>query len=157
MRLWVHMRVDDAGGNVIGEWGGIDPKTREITDVPGRVHQVGNSRKEGTLVLEGLPINSKGEPILRHELWTQAGGKGKRLIYPGHSDNPVYVCRVPPGAKGPLTVTADLNFRHYRQEFLDLVLPTLEKETGASQPTVLQSRDEKSIRVGAAPSGGVRP
>lgn len=152
MRLWVHLTVTDADGKVLGDWGGIDPQTREIADVPGRVHQVGNSRKEGTLVLEGLPINGKGDPIVRHELWTQAGGKGKRTIFPGHTDNQVYLCRIPPDAKGPITVTADLNFRRYRQQFLDLVLPTLERDTGVSQPTVRQSRDEKTIRLTASPT-----
>jgi len=147
MRVWIHLRILDAQGKVVAEWGGIDPATREITDVPGRIHQIGNSRKEGTLVLEGLPMNGQGEPILRHELWTQAGGKGKRVIFPGYSDRQSYTVRVPDGVQGPLTVKADLNFRRYRQEFLDLVLPTLEKDTGMYQPMVPQSSAEKQIAI----------
>lgn len=147
MRVWVHLRVTDARGRVLAEWGAIDPKTREITDTPGRIHQVGNSRKEGTLVLEGLPINERREPIRKHELWTQAGGKGVRQIFPGYSDHQSYTFRVPEDAVGPLVVQADLNFRRYRQEFLDLVLPTLERDTGVYQPMVPQSSDRKEIAV----------
>ena len=147
MRVWVHLRVTDARGRVLAEWGAIDPVSREITDTPGQVHRVGNSRKEGTLVLEGLPINERGQPIRKHELWTQAGGKGVRQIFPGYSDHQSYTFRVPEDAVGPLAIQADLNFRRYRQEFLDLVLPTLERDTGVYQPLVPQSSDRKQIRL----------
>ncbi len=147
MRVWIHLRVLDANDQVIAEWGGIDPVTREITDVPGRIHQIGNSRKEGTLVLEGLPVNGEGKLILKHELWTQAGGKGKRIIFPGYTDHQSYTLRVPADARGPLTVKADLNFRRYRQEFLDLVLPTLERDTGFYQPAVPQASTHKQIKI----------
>ncbi len=152
MRVWLHVRVLDAEGRTIAEWGGIDPVTREITDVPGRIHQIGNSRKEGTLVLEGLPINGQGQPILRHELWTQAGGKGKRVIFPGYSDRQTYTLRIPDNVQGPLVVKADLNFRRYRQEFLDLVLPTLERDTGVYQPLVPQSSAQHRITLVSTPA-----
>lgn len=145
MRCWVHLTIHDADGKLLAEWGGIDPATREITDVPGKIHAIGNSRKEGTLVLEGQPMYADGTPIKKHELWQQAGGKGKRTIFPGHADTQSYTFRVPPGAKGPLKVHADLNFRRYRQEFLDLMLPTLEKDTGVFQPKVVQATAEKQI------------
>ncbi len=128
-------------------------QSREITDVPGRIHEIGNSRKEGTLVLEGLPINGEGQPIVKHQLWTQAGGKGKRVIFPGYTDHQSYTLSIPADAKGPLVVKADLNFRRYRQQFLDLVLPTLERDTGFYQPMVRQSSDEKQITIVSRPTG----
>lgn len=149
MRCWVHLRVLDGRSQVLAEWGGIDPASREIADSPGKVHQVGNSRKEGTLVLEGMPLDGRGQLIRRHELWEKAGGKGKRVIFPNYSDSQVYVFQVPADAAGPLTVKADLNYRRYRQEFLDLMLPTLEKDTGAYQPAVAQASAEARIAVAA--------
>lgn len=152
MRCWIHLRVLDAHGKVLAEWGGIDPATREIADSPGEVHVVGNSRKEGTLVLEGMPVDRSGEIIRKHQLWNKAGGKGKRVIFPNYTDSQLYVFQVPADVAGPLTVKADLNFRRYRQEFLDLMLPTLEAETGECQPLVAQASAEARIALAAAPA-----
>ncbi len=136
MRVWIHMQVTDADGNTVAEWGNIDPESRSICDVPGRIHEPGNPRNEGTLVLEGLPLDSAGNPLIEHELWKKAGGKGQRVIFPKYTDKQTYSFTVPPDAKGPLTVSADLNFRRYRQEFLRRVLPNLEENSGFLQPTV---------------------
>lgn len=46
---------------------------------------------------------------------------------------------------GPLTVKAELNFRRYRQEFLDLVVPEMETEAGFYQPTVTHDSAIKHI------------
>jgi hypothetical protein len=54
---------------------------------------------------------------------------------------------VPPSTEGPITVTADLNFRRYRQEFLELVLPTLEEESGVYQPTITKNSVSREIAV----------
>jgi hypothetical protein len=147
MRAWIHLRVTDASGEAIAEWGAIDPQTRRISDEPGREHVIGNSRQEGTLVLEGQPINGQGEPILEHELWTMAGGKGKRVIFPGHSDTHAYEFTAPSADAGPMQVTADFNFRRYRQDFLDLVVPDMERSSGVLQATVTQSSAQTTIAI----------
>lgn len=136
IRSWIHLQVKDGAGTVIAEWGGIDPVTRDIFDEPGVLHTAGRPRDAGTLVLEGVPLDSDGQPIVRHDLWRKAGGNGLRVIFPGHADKQVYRVTVPAGARGALTVTADLNFRRYRQEFLNLVVPTMERDAGVYQPTV---------------------
>jgi hypothetical protein len=148
MRAWIHLRVTDSSGAVVAEWGAIDPKTRSITDEPEREHVIGNSRQEGTLVLEGQPINGAGEPILEHELWTMAGGKGKRVVFPGYTDTHSYVFRAPSADAGPLHITADFNFRRYRQDFLDRVVPDMERTNGVFQPTVTQSSARATISIG---------
>ena len=154
MRAWVHLEVLDASGATIAEWGNIDPESRRICDTPGQPHETGNSRKEGTLVLEGLPLDEKGQPLVRHELWKKAGGKGQRVIFPRYSDSHEYRFRVPDGATGSLQVKARLCFRRYRQEFLDLVVPDMEKDTGVYQPTVVQASCRKEIPVAPAGGGG---
>lgn len=146
-RAWIHLRVTDALGKTVAEWGAIDPETREITDTAGKRHEIGNSRQEGTLVLESEPLDQQGNPILRHELWNKAGGRGHRVIFPSYSDHQTYVFTIDADVKGPLTATADLNFRRYRQEFLELVVPQMEKESGVYQPTVAQSSDTVTIDV----------
>ena len=147
IRAWVHLTVTDAEGEILFERGNIDLQTRSISDSPGEPHKIGNSRREGTLVFEGMPLDAEGNPLVRHELWKKAGGKGQRLIFPRYSDKQVYQFNVPPKARGPLTVRADLNFRRYRQEFLDLVVPTMEKDSGVYQPIVTKVSDEKHLIV----------
>ncbi len=153
-RAWIHFRVTDAGGKLLAEWGAIDPETREITDSPGKRHEIGNSRREGTFVLESLPLDQQGQPIVRHELWNKAGGRGHRVIFPGYSDHQTYVFKVPPGVRGPLKVTADLNYRRYRQEFLELVVPDMERESGVYQPTVTQSSESITVPIQQTVSTG---
>lgn len=148
MQAWVHLSVTDAAGDVVAEWGALDPVTRDILDEPGKTHQIGNSRKEGTLVLEGIPIDADGEPLLEHELWRSAGGKGKRVIFPGHADNQQYSFRVPVDARGPLRVRADFNFRRYRQDFLDRTVPHMERDSGVRQPIITQTSAEATIELG---------
>lgn len=147
IRAWIHLTVRDADGHTVAEWGAIDPETRRITGGPGELHEIGNSRDEGTLVLEAMPVDEAGRLLRRHELWKKAGGTGKRVIFPGYTDSQVYRFVVPVGARGPLTVDAELAYRRYRQEFLDLMLPGLEEESGVLQPTVVQARARATLEV----------
>lgn len=153
IRLWVHLRVTDATGACVAEWGGIDADSREILDEPGVIHAAGRPRDAGTLVLEGVPLDSASQPIVRHDLWRKAGGRGLRVIFPGYADKQLYRLTVPASARGPLTVTADLNFRRYRQEFLNLVVPAMERESGVFQPTVVS--DSATCRIGLRESAAI--
>jgi len=148
IRSWIHLRAVDAGGRLIAEWGAVDPESRRILDAEGREHRIGNRRDEGAFVLEALPIDERGEILKKHELWKKAGGHGKRVIFPTYSDSHVFRLRIPDDARGPVRLEADLNYRRYRQEFLDLVVPDLERESGVRQPTVTQASASASIAVG---------
>ncbi len=147
IRAWVHARVTGADGETMAEWGSVDEKTGRILDRPGRPHEIGNARDSGTLVLEGMPLDRTGHLLRRHELWEKAGGKGKRVIYPRRSDSQKYRFTIPADANFPLTVSASLNFRRYRQEFLDLVLPGIEERKNVLQPTVTMDTDQVTIRL----------
>ncbi len=149
IRSWIHLKVKDADGRVLGEWGALDPETRRIMDRPGQLHELGNARDEGTLVLEALPINERGELLMKHELWTKAGGKGKRVIFPRYSDSQVFRFVVPDDMSGSLEISADLQYRRYRQDFLDTALPGLEETYGVFQPTLTQSSSQLTVRVAA--------
>lgn len=151
IRAWIHLTVSDATGVVVGEWGGIDPETRRIMDAPGNVHRIANPRDEGTLVLEAMPVNVAGEPLEEHQLWEKAGGTGLRVIFPRHSDSHLYRIVIPPDTPGPLTVRAALNYRRYRQDFLDKVVPEMERESGVYQQTVTQGTDERLVLLRGQP------
>jgi hypothetical protein len=149
VRAWVHLRVVDGRNEVIAEWGNLDPTTRRISDQPGSEHELGNSRKSGTIVLEAQPLDEHGNRLVEHELWKKAGGEGQRVIFPQYSDQQTYRFRVPEGTMGELTLVADLNFRRYRQEFLDLVVPDMERERRIR--VVARSEDDQG---GNSVSGG---
>lgn len=157
VRSWIHLQVLDADGEVLAEWGSIDPESRRILDEPGVEHAIGNSRGEGTFVLEALPIDEEGNELREHELWRKAGGKGKRVIFPNYSDSHAYRIQLPDDLEGEVRLHARLNYRRYRQEFLDLVLPGLEESVGVYQPTVTQSEVMHAVEIDpalAAAGGG---
>ena len=159
IRSWVHLRAYDRAGRLLAEWGSVDPETRRIEDSPGQPHEIGNRRDEGTLVLESLPVDEHGNLLREHELWRKAGGRGQRVIFPRHSDSHRYRLRVPMEVTGSVTLRADLNYRRYRQEFLDLVVPGLEESSGVYQPTVTQASVWRVIEIagpqkGAGAAGG---
>lgn len=147
IQAWVHFRVVDGRGAVLAEFGALDPRTRDVVDRPGVVHQVGNARDEGTLVLEGMPLDEAGLPLLEHQLWRKAGGKGQRVIFPRYTDNQVFRFVVPDDAEGPITLSAALNFRRYRQDFLNRVVPDMERERGITQRIVTQDAEERSMAI----------
>ncbi len=152
VRSWIHLRILSEAGEVLAEWGTINPETRRIEDQPGVAHDIGNPRDRGTLVLEAIPIDDQGQELRQHELWRKAGGKGKRVIFPQYTDAHSYRLRLPEGLSGELTLVAELNYRRYRQEFLDLVLPGLEERTGAYQPVVTQARAARKVRLTGGPA-----
>lgn len=149
LRAWLHVTVDDANGRRLAEWGAIDPETREILDEPGVIHQAGRPRDAGTLVLESIPVDEQGAPILKHELWRKAGADATRVVFARYADRQVYRLTPPAGVHGPLRVRADLNFRRYRQEFLNLVLPTMERDSGVYQPTITKDSAVREIPLAA--------
>lgn len=156
IRSWIHLEAVDGDGRLLAQWGTVDPASRRIQDEPGREHQIANPRDQGTLVLEALPIDEHNQVLRRHELWKKAGGKGKRVIFPTYSDAHTYRLRLPAGATGPVTLRARLNYRRYRQEFLDLVVPDLEASTGVYQPTVTQAGASRVIHLQEAAADGAR-
>ncbi|MDX1631327.1 MAG: multiheme c-type cytochrome [Thermoanaerobaculia bacterium] len=156
VRAWIHLQLVDSEGTVLAEFGTVDPETRRIEDLPGEEHAIGNPRDEGTLVLESLPVDEHGEVLHRHELWKKAGGKGKRVIFAGYSDSHRYRLRIPEAVESELSIRAALNYRRYRQEFLDLVVPDLEETTGVFQPTITQARASTTIAVVSGDSSALR-
>ena len=145
MQSWVHLWAKDADGRLLAEFGAIDPETRYVLDSDGQPHVIDNPRDEGTLVLEGMPLDEHGDQLLEHQLWRKAGGEGQRVIFPRYSDNQVFRVDIPMDARGPVTIIADLNFRRYRQDFLDRVVPDMEAESGVSQRVVKHNTATASV------------
>jgi tetratricopeptide (TPR) repeat protein len=65
------------------------------------------------------PVNTDGEFVDNHKVWTIHSVAYDSTVPAGRSVLVRYEFRVPPNAKGPLTVTARVNYRHLRQSYLN--------------------------------------
>jgi len=156
MQSWIHLRVEDDDGKLVIEYGALDPETRYLLDEHGRPHEIGNARDEGTLVLEGMPLDEFGNRLLEHELWRKAGGEGQRLVFPRYTDTQQFRFEIPEDARSPLRMTAKLEFRRYRQDFLDRVVPHMEAESGVRQRVVTHDTASAEVALDGPVSAGDR-
>ncbi len=105
-QAWVEFRVQDADGREIYHSGFIKPDGT----LDERAHSFTNR-----------PIDSTGEFVDNHKVWTIHSAAYDNTIDAGRSVLVRYQFRIPPGAKGPIRVTAKVNYRHFRQSFLNNV------------------------------------
>lgn len=131
---WVEVIVKDAAGHDIYHSGFLQPDA--LLDK--RAHSFTNR-----------PVNLSGEFVDNHKVWTIHSMAYDNSIQSGRSALVRYEFRIPPDAKGPLTITAQVNYRHLRQSYLNNVFGidhplypvieiasrTRELNLGANQPT----------------------
>lgn len=67
------------------------------------------------------PVNMQGEFVDNHKVWTIHSVAYDNTIQSGRSALVRYEFTIPANAKGPLTVTARVNYRHLRQSYLNNV------------------------------------
>jgi tetratricopeptide (TPR) repeat protein len=68
------------------------------------------------------PINTNGDFVDNHMVWTIHSVAYDNTVPAGRSVLVRYEFRIPPTAKGPITITAKVNYRHLRQSYLNNVL-----------------------------------
>lgn len=104
---WVHFSVKDASGATIYEGGFLEP--------------------DGTLdphahSFINRPIDAAGNFIDDHTVWNEHAEGYDNTIQSGHSALVRYQFRIPEKFNGPLTITAAIDYRHFRQSYLNFVL-----------------------------------
>jgi tetratricopeptide (TPR) repeat protein len=104
---WVECVVQDASGKDIYHSGFLKPDG----SLDERAHSFTNR-----------PVNVDGEFVDNHKVWTIQSVAYDNTIQSGRSALVRYEFRIPAGARGPLTVTARVNYRHLRQSYLNNVL-----------------------------------
>jgi len=139
---WVEMIVKDADGNEVYHSGFLKPDGMLDT----RAHSFTNR-----------PVNVDGEFVDNHKVWTIHSMAYDNSIQSGRSALVRYEFQVPSNAKGPLSVTARVNYRHLRQSYLNNVLgpdhpdyPVVEMASrtralalGMNQPTPAEASDNQ--------------
>lgn len=99
-----------------------------VTDADGReVSHSGYLKADGTLDEQAHSFTNRlvgadGRGLALHEIWLRRAVAFDNTILPGHSSLVRYEFHVPENAKGPLTITARLNYRHFTQQYLDYTL-----------------------------------
>jgi Cytochrome c554 and c-prime/Tetratricopeptide repeat/TPR repeat len=103
---WVEVTVKDAAGTEIYHSGFLKPDGMLDT----RAHSFTNR-----------PVNLSGEFVDNHKVWTIHSMAYDNSIQSGRSALIRYEFQTPPEVKGPLSITARVNYRHLRQSYLNNV------------------------------------
>jgi Tfp pilus assembly protein PilF len=101
---WVEFQVTDAAGAEIYHSGFLKPD---------------GSLEPGAHSFTNRPVNTDGVFVDNHKVWTIQSVAYDNTIQSGRSALVRYLFHIPAEAKGPLTVTARVNYRHLRQSYLN--------------------------------------
>lgn len=98
-----------------------------VTDASGaRIYESGYLKPDGTLderahIFNNRPVNTDGEFVDNHKVWTIHSVAYDNTVQAGRSSLIRYQFHIPADTKGPLTLSARVNYRHLRQTYLDNV------------------------------------
>jgi tetratricopeptide (TPR) repeat protein len=105
--VWLELEARDAGGRVVF-WSG-------------RAGDDGKGPVEGSAhFYRSYQLDGAGNPINKRNAWQTRSILYVKLIPPGAADVAHYRIRIPPDARGPIALTARLNYRkfaHYYTQF----------------------------------------
>ena len=106
---WAAFTVTDASGVVLYRSGFLNP---DLT-LDKRAHSFTNR-----------PVNYNGDFVDNHMVWTIHSVAYDNSVQAGRSALVRYQFHLPANVKGPVTITATVNYRHLRQSYLNNVLGT---------------------------------
>ena len=98
--VWLELKVEDADGRVLYWSGYVEDDGRGPVDA--------GAHRYGTLLIDG-----RGNPINKRNAWAARAVVYARLIPPGAADVGRFRVAIPPDARGPLTLTARMNYRKF--------------------------------------------
>jgi tetratricopeptide (TPR) repeat protein len=103
---WLEFEVKDAQGKEIYHSGFLQPDA----SLDPRAHSFTNR-----------PVNTDSGFVDNHKVWTIHSVAYDNTVQAGRSTLVRYQFQVPSDVQGPITVTAKVNYRHFRQSYLDNV------------------------------------
>jgi Cytochrome c554 and c-prime/Tetratricopeptide repeat len=103
---WVEFTVQDAAGKDLYHSGFLKPDG----SLDPRAHSFTNR-----------PVNTEGKFVDNHKVWTIHSVAYDNSVQAGRSALVRYQFRIPVDIKGPIKITARVNYRHFRQSYLDNV------------------------------------
>src|ERR1700677_1204258 len=103
---WVEFSVQDGAGKDLYHSGFLKPDG----SLDPRAHSFTNR-----------PVNTEGKFVDNHKVWTIHSVAYDNSVQAGRSALVRYQFRIPADIKGPIKITARVNYRHFRQSYLDNV------------------------------------
>lgn len=131
---WARFTVTDANGTVLYESGFLKPDG--ILDPS--AHSFTNR-----------PVDMTGNFVDNHKVWTIHSMAYDNTIQAGRSALIRYRFHIPQDAKGPLTITASVNYRHFRQSYLNNVFG----KDHPDYPVVELASRSRTLNIGENPIG----
>ncbi len=135
---WVEFVVTDSAGKEIYHSGFLKPDGR----LDPRAHSFTNR-----------PVNVDGDFVDNHKVWTIHSVAYDNTIQAGRSALVRYQFRIPADVKGPIRLTARVNYRHLRQSYLNNVFG----EDHPRYPVIEMAARSRTLNVGANASGRPDP
>ncbi|MGH9580134.1 MAG: multiheme c-type cytochrome, partial [Terriglobales bacterium] len=134
---WVEFKVTDAAGKVITHSGFLKPDNY----LDDRAH-----------VYINRIVGREGKFLDLHQVWLTRIRAFDSTILPGRSDLVRYRFTLPDGLQGPIEVSAKVNYRRFRQGWVDYVL----QKKGVMYPVVLMAGKSLKLNLGENP-GSTEP
>lgn len=126
---WVEFEVTDSTGHVIYHSGYLNP--------------------DGTLEAQAHSFTNRmldkhGRYLDLHQVWSRRVVAYDNTIQSGRSTLVRYQFRIPAAAKGPLQITARVNYRHFMQDYLNFILG----KDHPAYPVVEVAEQARTIQIG---------
>ena len=129
---WVECVVTDASGKEIYHSGFLKPD---------------GALEESAHSFTNRPVNVYGNFVDNHMVWGIHSMAYDNSIQSGRSALVRYMFQVPADARGPLTVTARVNYRHFRQSYLNNIFG----KDHPDYPVVEMASRSRTLRIGENP------
>jgi Flp pilus assembly protein TadD len=129
---WVEFTVQDAPGKEIYHSGFLKPD---------------GSLDQRTHSFTNRPVNLDGEFVDNHMVWTIHSVAYDNSVQAGRSALVHYQFQIPAEVKGPITITAKVNYRHFRQSYLNNVFG----KDHPAYPVVEIASRSRTVNVGENP------
>jgi tetratricopeptide (TPR) repeat protein len=135
---WVEFEAKDASGHILAHSGKLEPDG----EVDPRAHSFTNRL-----------VNLNGKLNALHEVWDTRVAAFNNTIASGRSQIVRYQFRIPMNAKGPITVTAQVNYRRFDQHYIDFIM----QKKHYVQPVVVMASRTRTFQLGINPAGPADP
>ena len=126
---WVEFKVTDADGKVIAHSGYLKPD---------------GYLDEGAHSYTNRIVGKDNQFLELHQVWQTRSRAFDQTILPGRSDLVRYQFTIPEGAKSPLTATVQVNYRRFRQGWLEYAI----QKKGARYPIVTMATKQIALKIG---------